>query len=341
MKETKYDFHEIHRNRNMEPPMPWADIAESYEVPQSTIRGRYNRWLMTVEGQKASSGYITPAPAYVDASRVVIESREDNTYLFGVAGDRHIGSKYHRQDVVEDLYKRFTDAGVDAVLDTGNWIDGESRFNRQDLIRVGMTPQLKLMSQITPKIDVPTLAVWGDCHEGWYASREGIDIGEYAESVMKKAGHDWNNLGYLEAYITLRNKNTGSESIMALIHPGGGTAYALSYKPQKIVESLEGGEKPAVMVMGHYHKLEALNIRNVWVLQAGTCCDQTPFMRKKSIAAHVGGTILGMEQDPESGAIIGFSPDMKRYFNEAFYGGRWSKHGPVAQAKRVIIPQEK
>lgn len=340
MTERTIDYQELRRNREMEPPVPWKALAESYGVKESTLRGMFSRWLKTEEGQK-SPKYVPPAPAWAINDPYVITSRPDNTYLFGVAGDRHHGSKYHRNDVLKDLYARFERAKVDVVLDTGNWIEGDSRFNKHDVLRTGLRPQIMLMAEETPRIGVPTLAVWGDDHEGWYAKREGMDVGEYAEQLMQAAGHDWFNLGYMEAHVILRNANTGAESLMTVIHPGGGSAYALSYRPQKIVESLEGGEKPAVIVMGHYHKLEGLNIRNVWVLQSGTVKDQDPFMRKKSIEAHVGGAILGLEQDPESGAIIGFTPQMVRYFNRGFYNGRWSQaRAHVNHPTRTVVPQK-
>jgi predicted phosphodiesterase len=338
--EEKYPWEEIRSNREATPPVTWRVLTEMYGAPSvSGFRGQYSRWLRTQKGEKAPK-YKAPPPAYVTGEHLVVESRKDNTYLFGVAGDRHHGSKYHRNDVLQDLHERFKEAGVDLILDTGNWIDGEARFNRHDLVRVGMTPQLTLMAEETPRIGVPTYAIWGDDHEGWYAAREGINIGEYAESVMRKAGHKWHNLGYMEAYVVLRNTNSGVETLLSVMHPGGGSAYALSYRPQKIVESLEGGEKPSVIVMGHYHKMEALNVRNVWVLQSGTCQDQTPFLRKKSIAAHIGGVILGMEQDPKSGAIVGFSPAMKRYFNLGFYNERWSRHGAVLRPRRTTVPSK-
>ncbi len=329
----KYDGHEIRRNR--EAGVSWRDLAASYDSKEATLRGWFSRWQMTDDG-RAPDKYVKPQAAYIDGDHIVLESRDDNTFLFGVAGDRHHGSKYHRNDVLLDLYSRFEAAEVDAIIDTGNWIDGEARFNKHDLVRVGLTPQIKLMAEDTPLMDVPTYAVWGDDHEGWYAAREGIDMGQYAEDFMRRFDHDWTNLGFMEAHIVLRNKNTGAETVMVVMHPGGGSAYALSYRPQKIVESLEGGEKPAVIIMGHYHKLEAVNVRNVWVLQAGTCQDQTTFMRKKSIEAHVGGAILGMEQDPETGAIIAFSPQLIRYFNRGYYNKRWNPAGAVNKGRRTI-----
>jgi len=80
---------------------------------------------------------------------------------------------------------------------------------------------------------------------------------------------------------------------MMLIHPGGGSSYAISYRSQKIVEALEGGTKPNILGSGHFHKSEMLpSYRNVCVLQAGTFQKQTPFMARLGLAAHVGGWIV-------------------------------------------------
>lgn len=283
------------------------------------------------------------AAAYTD-NVIEIVSRKDNTFLFGACGDQHIGSKYHREDVNHDLYRRYAEAKVQAVFNTGNWIDGEASFNRYDILAHGIDAQAKLMADIYPRADFPTYAVWGDDHEGWYVQREGIDVGRYVESIMREAGHRWHDLGFMEAHVKLVNANTGKSVIMSVVHPGGGSSYATSYRPQKIIESFEGGEKPAVLLLGHYHKLDAGLVRNVWYLQTGTTEDQTPFMRKKSLEAHVGGAMIHLEQDPESGAITGFAPNLWRYFNRAFHvkdglaNGRWSKHDAVRRIPRGIQP---
>jgi hypothetical protein len=138
----------------------------------------------------------------------------------------------------------------------------------------------------------------------------------------------------MEASVLLKNANTGTTSTLSVVHPGGGSAYALSYSIQKIVESYEGGEKPNVALYGHYHKLWAGIIRNIWVVQTGTAQDQTPFMRKKRLEAHVGGCLVKLEQDPESGAIVGMTPTIWKYFNKGFYSGRWSKHQDVVLPPR-------
>lgn len=79
-------------------------------------------------------------------------------------------------------------------------------------------------------------------------------------------------------------------------------------------------------------------IRNVWCVQTGCCEDQTPFMRKKRLEAHVGGALVKLRQDPRTGAIISMTPELMRYFNRGYYqtpqSGRWSKHGPVHLPER-------
>jgi len=275
------------------------------------------------------------SPSYTTGPVVELISRPDNTFLFGAAGDLHAASKYARWDVREDLYRTFIDEGVQCHFDTGNWIDGECRFNTYDLEAHGVDEQCRLLARQHPK-GLKTYAVWGDDHEGWYVQRLGIDVGQYNEAIMRRAGHDWTDLGYMEAHVQLKNYNSGKAVDMAVVHPGGGSAYALSYAIQKIIESLEGGEKPAVGLYGHYHKMWSGLIRNVWCVQTGTQQDQTPFMRKKRLEAHVGGALVKLRQDPRTGAIVSMQAELIRYFNRSFHSGtgRWSRHGKVVQVPR-------
>lgn len=277
------------------------------------------------------------APAFLDGPVHSFLTDDDNTLTFGACGDQHLGSKYERLDVMNALYDAYEEAGCRLVFNCGNWIDGEARFNVHDLHVHGADAQLQYLASVYPRKDgITTYAITGDDHEGWLAQREGVDIGRYAERTFRDAGRqDWVNLGYMEAPVRIVNRHTGKESIMSVTHPGGGSAYAVSYSMQKIVESLDGGEKPAVLLAGHYHKLWSGNIRNVWVVQTGCSQDQTPFMRKKKIEAHVGGSIVKLRQDPATGAITRCLVDTMRFFNRGYYTNRWSHHGPVTMLERA------
>lgn len=280
----------------------------------------------------------SPAPNTDHGSQHKFTSESDDTFTFGFASDQHLCSKYERLDVVNELYDIFAAEGITRVYNSGNWIDGEARFNKHDLHTHGMHAQCEYLAKHYPRRNgIMTYAVTGDDHEGWYCCSVGVDIGRYAEGIMRDHERDdWINLGYMESNVPLVNSKSGRSSMMAVVHPGGGTAYALSYTVQKIIEALDGGEKPAIGLYGHYHKMWFGNIRNVWCVQVGCGQDQTPFMRKNKIAAHIGGGIVKLTQDPKSGAIVRCRVEFLRWFNRGFYNSRWSKSGSVTLPQRAL-----
>jgi len=79
---------------------------------------------------------------------------------------------------------------------------------------------------------------------------------------------------------------------MKLYHGNDGSAYAISYKLQKLIESFTGGEKPNIVLSGHYHKAMEMFSRNVFGFECGTLCGQTRWMRGKKIQAHMGFGII-------------------------------------------------
>jgi biotin operon repressor len=319
-----------------------AELASRTKLSTSDVR-RALDYLRErgVNVQRISGGYDIPPQvqqSYVSGHALVINSRPDNTYCFGAFGDLHAGSKHARWDVRGNLVRQAEENDAQAIFDTGNWIDGEFYGNRYDLEVIGLERQCQLLAERHPRTELPIYAVTGDDHEGWYAAREGIDVGTYAEGIMRTAGHDWHNLGFMEAHVILRNVNSGKKATLGIVHPGGGSAYAVSYSVQKIAESYEGGEKPHAAFYGHYHKLWSGVIRNMFVVQTGCQQDQTPFMRKRRLEAHVGGAVVKFKQDPRTGALLSMTPELIRYYNEAFEKGtgRWSHHGPVVQPGRSV-----
>lgn len=279
-------------------------------------------------------------PAYASGGSTIFTSEPDNTYRFGVMADSHLGSKYARLDALNDCYDQFAEAGITRVYHCGNWIEGEAQFNRTELTVHGMDAQLEFLAREYPqRPGITTYAVAGDDHEGWYGRREGVDIGRRAEQTMRESGRkDWINLGFMEAHVKLVNANTGKDATLAVCHPGGGSSYAISYVVQKIIESVDGGEKPAVWLGGHYHKSGYFVYRNVHCVLVPSTKDQDIFMRKKRISSIVGGGIVTLRQDPETGAIPRCLPDLWQYYNRGYYNDRWSHSGEVVLPDRSIAP---
>lgn len=289
--------------------------------------------------ERAGKWHLDAAPA-LGINRAMPEMFTDNNgrIRFAACGDQHLCSKYAREDCLEDYYDQVARRDISVVLNAGNWIDGEASFNMHDLSVHGMDAQMQYLARHYPKrAGVETWAITGADHEGWYAKREGVDVGRYAANVMQQNGRtDWRDVGYMESYIRLIHPASGQGSMIHLMHPGGGSAYAVSYAVQKIVEGYDGGDKPAVLFAGHYHKSGYNLIRNVHAMQTGTFQDQTVFMRQRKLAAHVGGCFVELHVDPRTGAVDECSYTFRNYFVRDYYNGRWSQHGAVNFAARVV-----
>lgn len=264
----------------------------------------------------------TVAPAPGGHHHVRLAATSDGWKRFGFVSDTHLGSKHYRPDVLKALYDWYAAEGVKHVFHGGNWIEGEARFNFHDVAVHGMESQLRMMIDEYPQREgITTHFVGGDDHEGWYQQREGLNIGQTLQDKARGAGRkDLHYLGYVEADVELA-ASKGS-AVLRVMHGGGGSSYAVSYRPQKIVESWTGGEKPQVLLLGHYHKLSYNLTRNVHVVQGGCTADQSIFMRKKSIEAHVGGVMVRLRQD-SSGAITDFVPHFRAFFDRGYYERRY------------------
>lgn len=265
-----------------------------------------------------------------------IVGKTSEPYRFGFIADTHLGSQHERLDVCNELYDWFVEQGVSRVFHCGNWIEGEARFNKHELVPEahGMQNQLDYMVEHYPARDgVTTYYVAGDDHEGWYSQREGVDIGRMLQDTAERAGRsDLVYLGYKEAFVTLEHPKTGKRARMLIDHPGGGSAYALSYAAQKRVEAAQSGEKPAIWAFGHWHKHGYFVIRGVHCLLVPCTKDLDTFGRKKGLEYTVGGIICDFWQD-DGGAIVGAAPQFKLYYDRGYHNQQYTMSGPLRKRR--------
>jgi biotin operon repressor len=270
-----------------------------------------------------SDGYQlgTPTPK-TESSIIDVRKYRNIEYPIGFITDTHLGSKYERMDVLEAMYDIYADYGVETVYHGGNIIDGEARFNKYDIYVHGVEGQVRNVVEKYPqRKGIITKFITGDDHEGWYVQREHVNIGDRIVDVARQAGRmDLEHLGYMEQDIEYK-QDQGS-SIIRVIHAGGGSSYAVSYTSQKYVESLQGGEKPQIVLVGHFHKYDSSYLRGVYIIQGGCTQDQTPFLRKKRIEAHVGGVVLWVKQN-ELGIFTSVKVEWIPFYNKEFYKYHW------------------
>lgn len=247
----------------------------------------------------------------------------DRVHRFGIISDTHLANRCARLDVLESIYDWYASEGIEIVLHAGNLIDGEFRFNRHELVAHGIEGQIAYAAKNYPQREgVVTKFISADDHEGWWAHDTGLDIGRHMQSTFvdkfKRTDLEW--IGHVEVDIELHPDNP--QAVLRVFHPGGGTAYADSYSIQKHVESWQSGNKPTACVFGHYHKHGLFYPREVWCMGAGCVEDQTMFMRKKKIAAHVGASILEIHMT-RLGGIGEFVPRLRPFYDRGYYESNW------------------
>lgn len=203
----------------------------------------------------------------------------------GLVGDTHIGSLYSDQKVLEDIYRRFKKERVEAVYHTGDLTEGYNRRKGHSLECElhGFDAQVQGVIDRYPSINgVKTYFITGD-HDGWHKENGGAGVGRWVSQMRP----DMEFLGEFTATVDI-----ASNTDIMLLHPDKGTAYALSYHPQKMAEALAGGTKPNILGIGHYHKMEYLFYRNIHIFQTGCVQQQTPWMKRKFLSAHQGAWVL-------------------------------------------------
>lgn len=246
----------------------------------------------------------------------------------GMISDNQLGNKTARTDVLATAYDHYESEGITNVYNAGNVIDGYNpRINAFELLPEAgpsIERQCKYAAQVYPKKEgIDTHFVTGDCHEGWYSRGNGLNVGKaMRDRFIENDREDLEYVGHIEADIELRPDGLPKGvrgPILRLTHPGGGTAYAKSYKTQKWAESLQGGEKPQVALVGHYHKSGYFVERNIHCFLAGCTSDQSIFMRKHNIPAEVGYWILAIKVNRKDGAITRVNPEWVPFFDKGYY----------------------
>lgn len=134
-------------------------------------------------------------------------------------------------------------------------------------------------------------------HDLWVQQQSGADIVKAIAKELKDADY----IGQHEGDLHINNIK------IKLWHGADGSSYSTSYRIQKIVESLQGGSKPHILIAGHVHKSVYLpQERNIECISAGCMSAQSKWMRTKRLPAHSGYWIIQVDYD--DGGITGFSP---------------------------------
>ena len=267
----------------------WSEIY-------SIIQSEYFTELDIKKVEEKVRGWVRTKPDYKREHQIgdlvqleplyfVDEWTGDKVIRFGLMGDTQINSKYTQLTHLHNLYDIYAREGIQKVYHTGDIDEGEEMRmgHKYECYTQGADDHVEEIVKVYPKREgIVTEFITGN-HDHSLFKRAGYDIGKSIEQRRD----DMKYLGMDNAIIELT-----PNCKLELRHPTDGTAYALSYKIQRMVDSISGGEKPNILAVGHYHKMSYDFYRNIHAFQTGCFQGQTPFTRGKGISVAVGGWLL-------------------------------------------------
>lgn len=253
----------------------------------------------------------------VKVKRIVLQNLEPSTHKsswdgtteikIAVIGDTHFGSKYTQFKHLNNFYDICKNEGIKDVYHVGDLTDGlKMRPGHEYELYVTSADDMidDFVEKYPKRNGIITHFVTGN-HDASIYKHVGYDIGR----TIEQRRDDMDYLGRDCAVINLTDNCT-----LELRHPWDGTAYALSYKPQKMIEAMESDSKPNILAIGHYHKAEYLFYRNVHAIQTGCFQGQTPFTRGKGISVNIGGWIITIKVATD-GSIKSITPQFIPYYS--------------------------
>ena len=303
------------------PNMSYKDIANTIEE-EFGLSDMYNKvkcYVYMYAKQRPQVRYkkSTNAPSkQKEEKRVAIQNQEPNliesnwdgttTIKFGLMGDTQLGSKYAQITYLHDFYDFCEREGIRDVYHTGDITEGlKMRTGHEYEVYAVSADEMRddVIKNYPIRPGITTHFITGN-HDASIYKQIGYDIG-------KAIAHERPDMHYLGRDCAVVNLTPNCT--LELRHPWDGTAYALSYKLQKMIEAMESDSKPNILAVGHYHKAEYMFYRNVHALQTGCFQGQTPFTRGKGISVHIGGWIVSVTVD-ENGYVQRISPEFIPYY---------------------------
>lgn len=249
-------------------------------------------------------------PATPSVTRLSLQGDE---ITVGIVSDTHLGSREEALPELLAAYEEFEARGIDTVLHAGDLVAGIGIYRGQvaNGLAAGMNTynaQVDYAAEVYPRIDgITTYMIAGNHDIEGEAGRVGFD-------PVKAVCYRRKDIVYCGAYhgsLELPN-----DAHVTLVHGRGGGGYAISYKPQRYVESLPPGRKPAMLIFGHWHVSGFFRHRSVTCLLAGCFEWQTDLLVRLGLQPDVGAWIVTLRLG-DDGSVVGIKPEWL-----GFYAGR-------------------
>ena len=200
---------------------------------------------------------------------------------FGIMSDTHIGSIFTHEDYIQQALEEMEKGGCEFLVHAGDSVEG--MMNRPNAIyklnHIGYKAQRDATVDIFKHWTKPLYIVGGN-HNASFDVKFGVGM-DITEGICSRLP-DATYLGSLDGKFDLNGVP------VMVFHGNDGAAVALSYREQRLVDTMAPSDLPGILITGHVHKAFYCFYRGVHIICGGTLQSQTPFMRGKKLPAHVG-----------------------------------------------------
>jgi predicted phosphodiesterase len=290
--------------------LPMDDLCDALDMSPRRVRS-------LVERARAQGINVAVAHDHIGIPPT-IEDRIQNTgvpptsgqrQIVGVISDTHLGSKYCLREQLRDFVHYAYSRGVREILHPGDVIDGIYKHGIWEVSHSGLDAQVEDLIQTLPCLPGLTYRAITGNHDETTEEGAGLDFGSYVEGRFAAAGRsDIRFYGRRSAFLRVHG------AVFHLWHPRGSLSYAKSYKLQKIIEAYSSGEKPHVLLVGHFHQFCFVTDRGVHGILCPTFQGGgSAFGKSLGGAPTMGGLLLSWEST-EGGTLRRFAVERSQYF---------------------------
>lgn len=215
--------------------------------------------------------------------KILKSKMSDDTFTFGIVSDTHFCSIHEKIDELHTFYEICRKEGIKEVVHAGDLVSGWGIYRGQEneVHTFGAKNQAQAVIDNYPRLKGITTYFCCGNHDLVWWDRSGIDIGE----LIADKREDMVYVGQYQGEVEINGVK------IRLLHGIGGRGgiYALSYKGQKVAEQIPSGQKPHILVLGHWHTCLYFFYRNIHIINAGTFEDQNILLLRMGINPTIGG----------------------------------------------------
>lgn len=273
-------------------------LCREFAVPEVTAR----EWIAVAKYLIQNNMPFIDDPLHMPKAEPVRHEIKGDRWMVGVISDLHVGSGVFRPDELKEFVKHGHDRGVKTWLIPGDIIDGTCVYPGQEYEQdiPGIDAQIKHFENVFPEIEKGYFIIGN--HEYAAFKKVGKNVGQ----DMCRNRKELQYVGCMEGRVEINGV------IFELFHPTGSGAYALSYKLQKRIESYVPGDKPRILLMGHYHQSLNLTVRNVTGFLCGSFQGPSTFSKALNLPNITGGWII--EIMSENGEVNSIKSEFVQFY---------------------------